>query len=347
MSKLVFNRNNGSADEYGHLLALNRLMPTGDVIEGMAVVAATSLNMTVIVSAGTARISTGTYPSSYGYFVGIDTTAGSPAGEVATIGTASGSNPRIDTVVEYVDLSVTASSGTANNPNNMLKVAVVAGTPAGSPTAPSNSAIQTAIGASNPFIILADVRVNTSVTSISNSNITDRRSLSAVSRAAATTSTGTIWWQELGRTTLTSTANTLASPTITPTKYLHVLISVINSGAINLSLRFNSDSGNNYAYRLSSPSGETDSTSQSAILFNNGSQPVFATADIVNISAQEKIMVLDMADAGTAGATNLPGRVFMSAKWAGTSSAITDISVVNSAGGTMAIGSEIIVLGHN
>lgn len=176
MSRLVLNRNNGSADEFGHLLGLSRLLGSGDVIEGLGVVATTSPSMAVVVQQGSAGINTGTYPDSYRYWCAIDTTAGTPAGESVTITTANPSNPRIDVIVGYIDLAVTASSGTANNPNNMFKLVAVAGTPAGSPSAPNNAAIQSAIGASNPFMILANVLVGTSVTSINNGNITDRRS---------------------------------------------------------------------------------------------------------------------------------------------------------------------------
>lgn len=142
--------------------------------------------MNVHVQAGSGRISTGTYPSSYGYFIGVDTTAGSPAGEVVGVTTASGSNPRIDALVGYIDLSVTASSGTPNNPNNMLVFKAVAGTPASSPVAPTNSAIQSSIGASNPFIILAYLAVGTSVTQVNNGNITDKRTMARPVIAADT-----------------------------------------------------------------------------------------------------------------------------------------------------------------
>lgn len=172
MARLVFNRDGGSANEYGHLLALSRFM-TGEVIEGMAVTAPGS-NMTVSVGIGTAAIPTGTTPSNYSYFVGVDTAGG----ESVTITTANSSNPRIDVIVAYVDKSVTPSTGTPNNPNNMLKLVAVAGTPAASPSAPNTAAIQAAIGAANPFIILANVTVGTSVTQITNTNIADKRKLS-------------------------------------------------------------------------------------------------------------------------------------------------------------------------
>lgn len=182
MSRLIFNRNGGSADEYGHLLLLNRLL-AGSVIEGLSVVQAASPNMTVTVSPGSGRVPTGTYPTSYAYFFGVDTTGG----ESITITTANTSNPRIDTIVAYVDLSVTPSTGTANNPNNMLKLAAVAGTPNSSPVAPNTSAIQTAIGSSNPYIILANIAVGANVTQILTSNITDLRAMATLNTSILAT----------------------------------------------------------------------------------------------------------------------------------------------------------------
>lgn len=178
MSRLVFNRTGGAADEYGHLQALNRLL-IGDVIEGMQVVAKTSPNMSVTVGPGSARVSTGTYPTSYGYWVAIDTTTGSPVGENVTITTAPSSNSRIDTIVAYVNVGATATTSPVNNPG-MLVVAAVPGTVASSPVAPSNATIQSAISAANPFIKLANVLVGTSVTQINSGNITDVRTYATI-----------------------------------------------------------------------------------------------------------------------------------------------------------------------
>ena|SRR5665213_1012398 len=95
-------------------------------------------------------------------------------GEAVTITTANTSNPRIDVIVCYVNMSATFSTSPVNSPGAMV-YAAVAGTPASSPAVPSGSAIQTAIGASNPYIILAQVAVAANVTSIVNSYITDVR----------------------------------------------------------------------------------------------------------------------------------------------------------------------------
>ena len=170
MSKIVANYNGGASDEYGTFAAINRLL-TGDVIEGFQVVPNATPNMTVKVNTGSGRVSTGTYPSSYGYFINHDTVGG----ESVTIATAAAS-PRIDYVVGYVDKGVTAAISPVNNTNNLLKFAAVAGTPAGSPVVPTVAQIQTAIGAANPYIILASIAVAASVTSITAPNITDLRS---------------------------------------------------------------------------------------------------------------------------------------------------------------------------
>jgi hypothetical protein len=129
--------------------------------------------MTVLVQPGSGRITTGTYPSSYGYLISHDTTVG----ESVTVPTSAAS-PRIDYIVAYIDKAVAGSTlGTnVNNSNNVLKFADVAGTPAGSPVVPTVGQIQTAIGsAANPYVILAQLAVAASVSTITNPNITDLR----------------------------------------------------------------------------------------------------------------------------------------------------------------------------
>src|SRR6478609_339261 len=66
----------------------------------------------------------------------------------ATVTTSDPTNPRIDTVVAYIDNSL-ITTGTTNN-LGALKFKVVAGTAAASPSAPNSSAIQTSIGSGNP-----------------------------------------------------------------------------------------------------------------------------------------------------------------------------------------------------
>lgn len=142
----------------------------------MQVVANSSPGMNVYVQTGSAAIPTGTSPSNYSYFVKIDTTG---QGEQVTIATAN-SSPRIDYIVAYVDKSVAGSTSVTNNTNNVFKLADVQGTPASSPSVPTVSQIQSAIGAANPYLILAKVSVAASATQITNPNITDLRSYAKV-----------------------------------------------------------------------------------------------------------------------------------------------------------------------
>lgn len=92
----------------------------------------------------------------------------------ASVTTANSANPRIDAVVIYIDTNVAASQAVANN-ENRTKAIVVPGTPATNPSAPTPSQIKAKIGASNPYEVIAEIRVNTGATTILDSVITDRR----------------------------------------------------------------------------------------------------------------------------------------------------------------------------
>jgi hypothetical protein len=94
------------------------------------------------------------------------------ADETLAIASNSSGNPRIDAVVLYIDLSATANADSSN----VAKLFDVQGTPAASPVAPTDGEIQTAIGASNPYIKLAEVAVASGATQILTANITEKRS---------------------------------------------------------------------------------------------------------------------------------------------------------------------------
>ena len=122
----------------------------------MAVTQNGTPNMSVNVAAGWSAI-LGTYQSNMGVYVAYNDATYNVA-----ITTASALNPRIDLIVATVrDAYYTGAS-------NDVILQAIAGTPAGSPAAPSAPANS---------IILAQVLVGTSVTSIVNANITDTRVL--------------------------------------------------------------------------------------------------------------------------------------------------------------------------
>lgn len=89
----------------------------------------------------------------------------------AAIGNNTSGNPRKDAIVLYIDLAESPTT----TADDVVKTAVVAGTPAASPTAPDDAAIQTAVGGSNPFLRLADVAVAHNETEIEDIHVTDRR----------------------------------------------------------------------------------------------------------------------------------------------------------------------------
>lgn len=90
-----------------------------------------------------------------------------------TIPANSSGNPRIDAIVVYIDKSVDAS--TPGDGSGVVASMCVQGTPAGSPVAPDATAIQAAVGASNPYLLLAHVTVASGASSIVTANISDQR----------------------------------------------------------------------------------------------------------------------------------------------------------------------------
>jgi len=109
---------------------------------------------------------------------------------VAVEANSSGNN-RIDTLVLYIDLSTSANP----QASNVAKLKIVKGTPAASPTAPSDSDIANDIGSSNPYIELADITVNNGATSIIAANISDVRAAYTLA-----VSGGAAFWSDMPET---------------------------------------------------------------------------------------------------------------------------------------------------
>lgn len=164
MTIYLTNRDGGKTDEAGHYQFLASGF-SGNVLNGLTLVQTNPLGMKLNLTAGNARIPYGGY--AYSAFVQEGET------HEVQIGTANPSNPRIDRVVMYIDRAMARQTVNPNNPG-IAKIAVVAGTPAGSPVRPSDVSVNTAVG-NNPWIDLADVRVNTGVTQITTANVTDKR----------------------------------------------------------------------------------------------------------------------------------------------------------------------------
>lgn len=97
------------------------------------------------------------------------------ATETAAVPAANASFNRLDTLVAYIDTSVTPTTSVVDNVNDILKFAVVAGTAASTPVAPTNAAILAAIGAGKPYMALYDVLVPQGATNVAGVTLTDRR----------------------------------------------------------------------------------------------------------------------------------------------------------------------------
>ena len=136
----------------------------GEVANGMEVVTGSGMNVTV--KSGTASV--GKDPS---YDINIIGT------ESVSIGAASPSNPMNALIVAYVDRDVAGSTAVTDNTNDVFKLKAVSGAAAATPSDPTISAIQAAIGAANPFIVLARVLKRAGTTSIIDSDITDLRKM--------------------------------------------------------------------------------------------------------------------------------------------------------------------------
>lgn len=135
----------------------------------LAVSAGTGMNVTVAI--GNGLISTGT---------GFARRIATDATNTVSLTAASSANPRIDAIVAYIDNAVTPSASVVDNTNGVLKFKSVAGSPAATPSAPTAQAIQSSVGAGNPYMVLAYVAVAKNATAAG--AITDVRKIAGSTR---------------------------------------------------------------------------------------------------------------------------------------------------------------------
>lgn len=135
----------------------------------LAVSAGTGMNVTVAI--GNGLISTGT---------GFARRIATDATNTVSLTAASTANPRIDAVVAYIDNAVAPTTSVVDNTNGVLKFKSVAGSPAATPSAPTAQAIQSSVGAGNPYMVLAYVAVAKNATAAG--AITDVRKIAGSTR---------------------------------------------------------------------------------------------------------------------------------------------------------------------
>lgn len=188
---------------------LNGGLYSGDAFTAFETRIASSNNGSIVASPSDLKVSAGS-----GMNVSVATGAGiigsgtlsgvrfaidSPV--TVAINAASTANPRMDSVVAYIDKSVSASTSVVDNTGlGIIKFKSVAGTPASTPTAPSTSTIQSSIGAGNPYMVLANITVPTSSSAASSFTITDMR----ITPTSAIITDGSITTPKLADSSVTS-----------------------------------------------------------------------------------------------------------------------------------------------
>lgn len=160
-----------------------------------------------------------------------------------------------------------------------------------------------------------------------------------------------IWWEEIGRTTLGSAGDTISIISLPARKYLKFILCYTGTGGTTLpTIRFNNDSGSNYANRQSASGGaDATATSQTSFIMSGAESniSIYAEFEGINISAQEKVFTGRVVKTAVSGAGTAPLRTEDAVKWTNTSAQISRIDVINTGTGDFAIGSELIVLGHD
>lgn len=226
-----------------------------------------------------------------------------------------------------------------NYTTNVIEWDVIVGTNGASPTVPTVT-----IDTTKYEIALAYVYVAATVTTITPANVTDVRTWMPGNNP--------VWWEELGRTTLGSAGDTITINPIAARKYLNIIFHIFSTGgAINGTLRFNNDSGNNYSNDYSINYGAATSvasTSGLAAVAATGTAGFHAgNFDVYNSLAQRKLVEGRGVNDANAGAASGSNSIEMVGKWDNTASQITRVDLVNGGAGDFAIGSQLIVLGHD
>lgn len=164
--------------------------------------------------------------------------------------------------------------------------------------------------------------------------------------------TSTVWWEELGRTTLSSNGDLLAVSSFPARKFLQIRYNIVPSGQVSPLLRFNSDSTSSYAQTYSSTYGTAVTQGSVTGLNVQFSSTVATTAmgviDVVNIANAVKVGTVHGADnQGTASAADVPIPWESALKWINSSVQITTVSLNNGGTGDYAAGTSLVVLGHD
>lgn len=161
--------------------------------------------------------------------------------------------------------------------------------------------------------------------------------------------------QEIARTTLSSTSDTITISSIPAKKYLFIKAILIPTGGnITGTLKLNNDTGANYTIRYADNfagggSGNLTSQTPTTGWSDNGmaSAVLVAEIKIANLAIYEKMAVGTIWGGNVSGAANATNIRYWSGKWANTTDQINRVDIINFGTGDYAAGSEVVILGHN
>lgn len=155
-------------------------------------------------------------------------------------------------------------------------------------------------------------------------------------------------WAKEGSDTLTSAGDTITLSSLTDVDFHVILANSIPSGLARHAIRLNSDTGTNYAWRQSN-NGAADGTevsnSRMVIQGDNTATVEFSVSYMINIPAEEKLLINFDIKGMTAGAANAPTRQETVSKWANTSNAVDEIILYNSESGDYDTDSNLSAFG--
>ena len=151
----------------------------------------------------------------------------------------------------------------------------------------------------------------------------------------------TNFWEELATHTQSSSGE--ATISFTSKKYLMIQyeITALNPTATGLSIRFNSDTGNNYARRFSQDGGsDSTNTSQDKLsMIHSGGSHFFANMFIINNASNEKLIIAHQVakTSASGGASEVPRRWEIAGKWSNTSDQISSLTFIDTEQGSSGI----------
>lgn len=164
---------------------------------------------------------------------------------------------------------------------------------------------------------------------------------------------GKIAWQKNGTpNTLTGNADSITITDLTSRKFNEILTHVFDNGSlIELYIRLGSggiESGSVYSVRRSlNGAADTVFNSQTHIqLFNPDVADMFSVTDIINIAAEEKLVISHTVTENLTGVGNAPSRLEGASKWTNVANQFDQIQVEDSgAAGQYETDSNLSALG--